>query len=407
MQSQPPFGRLPSLAFHRAPDTGATRTDGGESPECGPSPEVAAAPPPQPQPAEERPKEASYRWILHPVADLLFVCGGLVWIFGLLMWMGFIPNAPSSPFMTAASITALILFAMPHQTATYLRVYDSKSTSKTLGRIVAFFAGVCVLLGGLAMVSPYWASIVGRITLGFSFQHFYAQAYGIVLLYCYKRGFFLNKLEKNTLHCLTYAGICSAVTNVFSRANLNVAGFELIPVVALPLIVRTLCDVAVAGLALAFTALMVKRWVKTRQVIPWPAVLSLVSCFLFLGYLERYASFLAIAILGQGLFHSPQYLVVTLSYHIKERMPVTVPYAKVWTQVWRPVGLKYLGFVLGAGWILSTVITPYLQDYLNSYATLPAMGACAWYCAINLHHYIADACIWKMRDKKTLATLVA
>lgn len=338
---------------------------------------------------------------------MLFVCGGLVWIFGLLMWAGLIPNAPTSSFMTTASITALILFAMPHQTATYLRVYDSKTTSKRLGKLVAFFAVVCLFLGGVAMISPYWASIIGRITLGFSFQHFYAQAYGIVLLYCYKRGFFLDKLEKNTLHSLTYAGIFSAVTNVFVRPNLNVAGFELIPVMALPLIVRTICDVAVGGLALMFAALMVKRWIKTRQLIPWPAVLSLVSCFLFLGYLERYASFLAIAILGQGLFHSPQYLVVTLSYHIKERMPVTVSYAKVWTQVFKPVGLKYLAFVLGAGWILSTLITPFLQRSLNDLTTFPAMGACAWYCAINLHHYISDACIWKMRDKQTLQTLVA
>jgi hypothetical protein len=368
--------------------------------------EVASGPAgEQPPVAAAKPKP--YGWILHPAIDLMLVCGGLIWIFAIMMACGVVPHEPKSTFMTTTLITALILFSMPHQTATYLRVYDDKVTRDKLGKLVAFFGLVCLGLGALVVVSPLWASIIGRITLGFSFQHFYAQTYGIVLLYCVKRGFYLSKWEKNTLHALIYAGIWAAVTNVLCN-RVNVGGFYLMQVASLPPWVRTGFDLAVVLLAVAFAGLMARRWFKSKQLIPWPAVLTLVSCFLFLGYLERNPSFIVIVILGQALFHSPQYLVVTLSYHIKSRgLPEGVPSNRIWTQLWRPASLKYLAFVLGSGWLISTLIGPYIPETLIKAGFNKELAGCAWYCAINLHHYIADGLIWKMRDKATLSNLVA
>ncbi|MBZ0189117.1 MAG: hypothetical protein K8F91_22925 [Candidatus Obscuribacterales bacterium] len=357
--------------------------------------------------AEARPEY--YGWILHPAIDIFLICGGLIWAFCALMFTVLIPamNNPTGPFISTITITALIVFTMPHQMATYLRVFNSKPTREKLGKAVLWLGVLCIAMGLLVTCSPYWASLIGRFTLGFSFQHFFAQAYGIGLLYCYKRGFVLNNVEKNTLFWLVQAGIWAAITGIFSHPTLKVGGLTLEPVLAIPLWVRGIFDGLVIALAVVFAVMMAVKWTKTKKTMPLPAVLTLVSCFFFLDYLTRDGSLLAIAILGQALFHTPQYLVVTTAYHLKEvGLPKDVPGSKIWTQLWKPTALKYLAFVLGAGWIMSTVIGPYLPELGALAGFKLELALCGYYCAINIHHYMADGLIWKMRDKDTLKTLL-
>lgn len=351
-----------------------------------------------------------YGWVMHPVIDLLLVCGGLIWLFAALMATGLIPamNNPTGPFITTVTVACLIVFTMPHQMATYLRVFNSKLTRDKLGKAVIILGLVCIGMGLMVTSSPYWASIIGRFTLGFSFQHFFAQAYGIALLYCYKRGFMLSKLEKDTLFWLVQAGIWAAITGIFSHPTLKVGGLTLEPVMAIPLWVRGIFDALVIALTVAFLTMMSVKWRKTGKAIPFPAVLTLVSCFFFLDYLTRNGNLLAIAILGQALFHTPQYLVITTAYHLKEvGLPKDLPRSKVWTQLAKPTALKYLAFVLGAGWIMSTVIGPYLPELGALAGFKLELALCGYYCAINIHHYMADALIWKMKDKETLDLLLA
>jgi hypothetical protein len=153
--------------------------------------------------------QSNYEWIMHPAIDIFLCCGGMLWLAAIVILTGLVPDLSnnSSKLVTTLAFASFVLFVMPHQLATYIRVYDIKATRDAMGVKVALLGLFCLGLGVVAVLSPFWASLVGRLTFAFSFQHFYAQAYGIALIYCYKRKYIFTLNEKRLFSALIQAGV--------------------------------------------------------------------------------------------------------------------------------------------------------------------------------------------------------
>ncbi len=151
--------------------------------------------------AETAQAEAPYGWVLNPVIDLLFCCGGLLWIlfFAKLLVAGPGWSSPSGQFIWFFNAAAIILLADAHAPATLHRVYANADMRKKLGK---FSNGFALLFGATfiaSICSQPIALFFYKIYLFLIIQHYINQSYGIALLYCFKRNYFLQKWEKDLL----------------------------------------------------------------------------------------------------------------------------------------------------------------------------------------------------------------
>jgi hypothetical protein len=101
--------------------------------------------------------------------------------------------------------------------------------------------------------------------------------------------------------------------------------------------------------------------------------------------------------------------VVTTAFHIKDRgLPEKIPFSKIFTQLWRPTAFKYFVFLYSMAFLVAVGFAyslPKLHNFIPSLTVEYAFFA--YLCVFNLHHYWTDALIWRMKDKKTLNTLIA
>lgn len=360
--------------------------------------------------------QQNYQWIMHPVIDLLLCCGGIIWLAAILMLTGLIPDLTnnSSKIVTNLAFGSFLLFVMPHQLATYLRVYDIKSTRDTMGKKVAILGVICLTLGILAVTSPFWASLVGRLTFAYSFQHFYAQAYGIALIYCYKRKYILSHVEKRMFSLLIQAGVWLGVLRMSINAEPSLGPIKLIRYwPQLPGWIINGAEIVLLSLAATFAFLLFKKWQASKQLIPMPAVLTILTAFFLFAYLPSIpnigGALLVLYTIGHGFFHTPQYLVVTTAFHIKDRgLPSNTPASKIFTQLWRPTAFKYFIFLYSGAILLALGAGCGLQKLAHVVNGLtPEYAFFAYLCIFNLHHYWTDALIWRMKDKKTMSILLS
>ncbi len=363
------------------------------------------------------PNQANYRWILHPAIDILLCCGGAVWLTAFAMATGLIPDLanPTSPMVNVIFYTSFALFVFPHQLATYMRVYDVKATRETMGAKIALLFLLALAIVAFSTISPLWASLIGRLTFAFSFQHFYAQAYGIALIYCYKRGYILNPSEKRTFSALIQAGIWFGIAMFCINGEPYILKIKLVRYwPPLPNWLTICCEIALFAVAATFIFVVIRKWILTKQFMPLPALLIIMTAFFLFAYLPSLptlaGSLLVLYTIGHAFFHTPQYLVVTTAFHIKNHgLTENTPYSKILTQLWRPTAIKYFVFLYCSAALILLFVSSWLLPTLSS--SISGMTAekawFAWICFINLHHYWTDALIWRMKDKKTLNLLIA
>ncbi len=362
------------------------------------------------------PAQENYGWILHPGIDLMFVCGGFVWLFALLVAVvpGF--NSMDTQACKTFALYTYLIFAVPHGMASYLRVYDVKATRKASGIKVALLAGVALALVIIGCLSTFWASVVGRLALCFSFQHGLAQAYGISLLYCYKRKFYLTKWEKRIFFLVIQATLLLGVTNVLGDSTMTFADKKLDNLIPeFPKWVQQTCECAAVLAVLAFTTLMGRKYVVEKRLMPLPAILTIATGIFIYGFLlnkvpqMRTSGLIVLYYLAHGLFHTPQYLAVTTSVALKNRdWPESLPYSKIASRLFSLTALKHFITLYCLAWTFM-LLAPSLQIAMNNMGLIhhPELWALVWVSGMNLHHYWTDAIIWKLKDKDNLKLLIS
>lgn len=372
------------------------------------------------RPAGRAPAPAAKPWLFGPAPDLLLGCGGLyIVLFGVMLAAGATlqPHQPEwvFPFL-------VLLFSMPHYGATLVRVYERRQDR----RAYALFSVWATLAIGLAFVAGVHSRPIGALLftlyLTWSPWHYTGQNYGITLMFLRRRGVEIQPADKRLIYAnfiFSYVLFFLVVHGPERAAANGVAGYLSPPddVVFLPLgipngLVDTLLPmVAVAYLAtLALAAGRLLRRASPGVLLPSALLVLTQAVWFSLPYaLQQMEAtrgfhpfdprFAAYYLAWIAIAHALQYLWVT-SYYARG------------SGAWTGFGRHYARVMLaGAGvWFVPWLL--FAPGALGRLATgdgmLAPAGASWWVlaAAVNLHHFVLDGAIWKLRNHKIAAVLI-
>jgi tetratricopeptide (TPR) repeat protein len=335
-------------------------------------------------------------WIYGPWLDLIIGCGA--WSAPLLLLATYISSAASTKSWSFAFYALALLFNYPHFMATVYRAYHSYNE---FAKYRIFTVHVTLLLLCAGLVAHLWYPLlpwIFTLYICWSPWHYTGQNFGLMMMFARRSGLSPTDSERRALHL---AFIASYMMLLFSF-HTGPSGDPLILSLALPakftLPVRGmlglffLCASGWALLSLArrssWKALLPSLTLATTQFL-WfllPAVIELLS-----GRevpQTRYSSGIL------AVLHSAQYLWITSYYQEKEA---------------RAAGLASWNFpryllTLIAGGIALFIPGPWLAsrlfhaDFASSFLTFTAL--------VNIHHFILDGAIWKLRDSRIASLLL-
>ena len=356
-----------------------------------------------------------YPWIINPAFDLIFVAGGGAAVLVLINLLSFGIQLPVcnlkdmttvSTWLYLAAFVGMHIFSDSHIVAMHMRIW---SNAKERRRFSFYRTWLVLASAGLFCAGLTAPGIVGFLVLIFfvtRFWHWSTQAFGIALIYCQKRGYSMTRIERNIFRyfILTMA-VYFGVRMLTFPDRYYPADFTGVPLPRFPPLPEIVHDIArgtVVLLAILFVALILKKLLCEKRLIPLPAMMLVlfVSCF---GLAEN-SGFNLLWFYGPGFFHGSQYMAVTLSYHLKDRgLPEGMSTWDISKLVFGPPGFKYFGTAfLGGMFLYAWLPTAFSQI---GYDRILIAGLLL--SVLNFHHFITDAAIWRMRDPRCRRLLVS
>jgi hypothetical protein len=352
-----------------------------------------------------------YPWILHPVIDMLFCCGGfLCLLLTIIVAGGFGQTADLNRSWLGLALLYLniggqYIIASSHQPATLWRVYVSKSTRETIGPFVTLSGLLFLACGIYALFNRDFTGILVRVTLAWSVQHTLAQAYGVALIYCLKRKYYLSQRERNIFYWMFQTGLVYLVVRMFTYTNFlqgDLYGLRLPILGPLP---QCICATALLIFqlnTLLFAGMVIRKWWRDKVVMPMPALATTIMAFATLSF--TFVLPAAFVIFIPTFYHASQYLVVTTAYYLKERgLPEDTSPSRIAKLLASNVVFNYIVIVAATGALLYIGLPRLLYEVGFD----KSVCLCVVYCIFNLHHYMTDAAIWRIRDPQVRRLLVA
>jgi tetratricopeptide (TPR) repeat protein len=344
-------------------------------------------------------------WLFGPAPDLLIGCG----LLSLLAFAVFAAGGESLRIAQPALVFPLgvLLLGMPHYGGTLVRVYEHARDRRSYA-LFSFGATAAVAAWfALALFDPVAGTWLATLYLAWSPWHYTGQNYGLAVMFLRRRGVALGASDKRFLYAaflLSYglalvamhadAGGSVEAPAQYASYALHVARLGIPLALAKPLAlalgVAALACLARAGLGLARSApsagaLAPAALLASTQAL-WfalpAAALLLDTSFGFDAFDPRhrvhYVTWIA-------LFHSAQYLWVT-SYYARQSAD------------WRGGG-AYGAKVLAAGAAIWTLPSLALGPAGLALSSMDAGLALLIASAVNVHHFILDGAIWKLRGR--------
>ncbi len=356
---------------------------------------ISIPPPPRPTSAGNSTARQG-PWIYGPWLDLIIGCGA--WSAPLLLLATYISSVASTKSWSFAFYALALLCNYPHFMATVYRAYHSYNE---FAKYRIFTVHVTLLLLCAGLVAHLWYPLlpwIFTLYICWSPWHYTGQNFGLLMMFARRSGLSPTDSERRALHL---AFIASYMMLLFSF-HTGPSGDPLILSLALPakftLPVRGMLGLfflCASGWALwsflrrsSWKALLPSLTLATTQFL-WfllPAVIELLS-----GRevpQTRYSSGIL------AVLHSAQYLWISSYYQEKEA---------------RAAGLTSWNFpryllTLIAGGIALFIPGPWLAsrlfhaDFASSFLTFTAL--------VNIHHFILDGAIWKLRDSRIASLLL-
>ncbi|MBU6453222.1 MAG: hypothetical protein KGS72_15675 [Cyanobacteria bacterium REEB67] len=356
-------------------------------------------------------------WVVNPLFDTLFVFGGMLWLlFAVQIFFFHFDNpdlkAPGPAGMIAYALSVIFfignyLFADSHTIATYMRIYSTEENRQRF-KLYAYYLPWCSAALFIACLSfPQAAGLCVYLHMMWVFQHYVGQTFGISLIYCYKRNYFLNTKEREIYRWFMHSFSFFIITRILcfrEFSPLNFFGIRL-PFFAVPPIFNQVGKICFIVMAIAFTTMVVLKFCRDKQLIPVPT-LALIFTILGIGLSTGFANSL-IWLYGPPFFHGSQYLAVSLGFYLKERGLSENRISEVGSHLLRefvsPAGLRYWAMVIMAGIALYVGI-PHVLSYYGFQIVIVAtiIQAC-----VNFHHFVTDAAVWRLRDPVSRKVLLA
>ncbi len=356
-------------------------------------------------------------WLYGRTTDLLLGSGGAsLALIALLASLG--TDALRAFFPLAV---LLALFSIPHYGATLVRVYDESDDARRYARVTWGASSVLAVLFVLALDSPWLGSILLTTYLTWSPWHYTAQNYGIVSMTLGRRGLALDDVGRRALRAsfqLSFAMTFFAMHGSERAANYTPAThFDTVYSLMRLGIPMSFAQIAIAlaGLAYLFCIGLALRSMRRATSGTWapiaPGVLLMLTQFAWfvLPAAVRASGLGAGAPWFQHVYseygflwiaaaHAVQYLWITSHFHRVAIRSRRTGEGGEKTASPRAQSAIFIAKAAAAGFALWVV--PVLMFAPGRLGSLPAESGLALMAAamINLHHFIVDGAIWKLRS---------
>ena len=342
-------------------------------------------------------------WIYNPWLDLIVGCGA--WSAPLLL-LSYFSLASNVRMWSIAFYVLALFFNYPHYMATIYRAYHR---SEDFQKYRIFTVHTTALIVLTLLLSHFWLRLlpwIFTIYLTWSPWHYSGQNYGLFMMFARRAG---ADPDKNTRRALYGAFVVSYLI-LFLGFHTGPSTDPLFLSLGIPAVVsrweQIILCVAFVGLSV-FGLRSLARGTGWRQLIPsltlfssqflWFLLPSAISLFKGLQIPQnRYSSGVL------AVMHSAQYLWITSYYARREAAgQASGDVAEQKPRNWRP--LAYFG-VLIIGGIALFVPGPWLAsrafhyDFTSSFLIFTAL--------VNIHHFILDGAIWKLRDGRIASLLL-
>ena len=281
-----------------------------------------------------------------------------------------------------------LMFVGPHYAATYRRAF----TSPAILRAHPFVTlGAPAVLLGCAVAAVRWPGTVGLAFFAtyvtWSGYHYSGQSLGLAMLYPLRQGARLAPREKRLLACPLYL---SWVVSLLGLLRVGVAArnpaYELTRAALASSLLPSLLPPWVLGAGAAAIAgslapVAALAWRRRRAGTPLPgAVWAVVTTQLLWFGVGLWNPFFNVVLVP--IFHGAQYLAVTSWHQTRGRGPA--------------VFAIYVVTVLALG----LLINPGFAALGRAWGGQGPVVAAAVIAFLNLHHFLMDGRIWRLRERK-------
>lgn len=354
--------------------------------------EPIAAPPPAP-PAPASPSSGS--WIYGPWLDLLVGCGA--WSAPLLAVALLMAPAHNHAWAMAFYLLAIV-FNYPHFMATIYRAYHTRADFEKYKFVTLNVTLLLVLTGIVMHASPRFFPWLFTLYICWSPWHYSGQNYGLLMMFARRSGAEITAGERRWLRGAFVASYLMLLASFETGGSTD----PLILSLGLPSKITFPLRVAFGVAFAIFTFLGFRRLIRTigarTLVAPLTLAFTQFLWFVLPTLLElnsasqvpqtRYSSGIL------AVLHSAQYIWITSYYQRREARAAG---QKKWH-------LAAYFATLVAGGIALFIPGPWLVSYLFHYDFTTSF--LIFVSLVNIHHFILDAKLWKLRDKRVAALLV-
>lgn len=348
----------------------------------------------------------------------LLMVGGATPLCFVVSWL----LRESLPFSTADLVVGFTFFHLafivndPHFSVTYLLFYEdfrdrawgrAFSASLRLGYLLAGLAAPVVLLAwGFGAVVAGSAEALGgllQLMLLLVGWHYVKQGFGVMVVLSARRGLRFSTLERRVVLAHCYAGWAFAWANPAKVASLESVKGTVYTGWTRPAAFESVALAVLVASSVALVAVLIRKWRSEGRLplfTPLVALLSSIWCWLVFSAADPLVIYMTPAL------HSLQYLYFVWLLKRNEAASRTgEPYYEPPPRE----RLAVLAFVaLGLGWLLFHAVPTALDDLFapdwraDGGANLgPTPFFAALYAAVNIHHYLMDAVIWRRDNPRT------
>jgi tetratricopeptide (TPR) repeat protein len=343
--------------------------------------------------------EQATPWIYNPWLDLIVGCGA--WSAPLLL-VSYFSIASSARTWSVVFYGLAFLFNYPHYMATIYRAYHR---AEDFQKYRVFTVHITALMVLTLLLSHFWLGLlpwIFTLYLTWSPWHYSGQNYGLFMMFARRAGADPSKGTRRAL----YGAFIVSYLILFLGFHTGPSTDPLFLSLGIPAVVGRWEQII---LSVAFVVLSVYGISQLVRATGWRKLIPSLTLFSsqFLWFL------LPVAIsLSKGLqipqnrystgvlavMHSAQYLWITSYYARREAVGDMAGKA---SRSWRP--FAYFA-VLVVGGIALFVPGPWLasrvfhHDFTVSFLIFTAL--------VNIHHFILDGAIWKLRDGRIASLLL-
>ncbi len=331
------------------------------------------------------------RWLYNAPTDLLIGCG--LGSLPLLFLTYFVEPHFTGQFAVAFYAVALVC-NYPHYAATWHRACARPADRVRYGRVLAWSA--MLTLAALLLIHAHPPLLVWAFTLYvfWSPWHYTGQNYGLALMFARRNG--VTVLDQ-TLTRWLWVAFALPYVMLLTAFNSGSSADPLLLSAGVPPAVTSLL-IGVGGLLFLTISVRIGRTVINRHgwraAGPTLALLGTQALWFIPAAIIALAGKTVLQVrYSSGMLavlHSAQYLWVTSYYAHRES-----------GARWRPWRYALFLFAVGIAlflpgpWVASLVCG---VDFTTSFLTFTAL--------VNIHHFILDGAVWKLREPRVAAVLV-